>query len=163
MRYKKYYSTKRKPDYITFFGFLLFAVLIAFQVFVTMIAPQLVRRHNALSLAREREEMFQDIDMLRAEANSVSVKSSDIASIEKNLLIANLNDMALYIRNNHLAMSAEQVSEMHERILKNRMIVERWRGNKTAPFHLKREQPNIAPYLDSLEKSILQAESEPKK
>ncbi len=162
MNIPKTIPTKLKRDYITFFAFFLFFLLIMFQIFITVVAPIYIRRHSALDVEKQREEMFHEIDDARQAANRAGTKDAG-AKAEKNLVIQTLDELAYYIRTNYPNMTAEQIADVRNRIRKNRMIVERWKNDKTAPFHIKQNLLDLNESMNRIKQSLdLNTETNPK-
>ena len=72
---KKYYSTKRKRDVVTGAGILLFAALIVFQLYITIVFPLQLRHQKLLIADMEKDEMYEQIDRIRSLIRSTRGKS----------------------------------------------------------------------------------------
>jgi len=151
---KSYYSTRRKRDFVTGAAILLFAALIVFQLYITVVFPLQLRHQNLLIAEMEKDEMYEQIDRIRDLVRRT--KGRDDAQQGEIKLVAGVMDQfALHVRENGNAMTQEQVGELRNVLSRYELIVMTWREKKTDNFHIRQDVLDATPYAKTIETSIL--------
>ena len=150
----KYYSTKRKRDVVTGAGILLFAALIVFQLYITIVFPLQLRHQQLLIADMEKDEMYEQIDRIRKLIRSTGGKNVAQRG-EINLVAGIMDQFALHVRENGKEMTPEQVSELRNVLSRYELIVMTWREKKTDNFHIRQSTLDTAPSAKAIETNIL--------
>lgn len=154
MNLKPYYSTRLKRDYVTFSAIAFFVICILAQLYVTIVVPIQIRKHKMLTAEIERDEMMTQIDRVRKLASSASARNPAQEG-EKQLVREVLDQFALYIRENQMNMSPEQVADMRSMLRRYELIVTAWREKKTGSFRINQDTLDISSYTKKIEEDIL--------
>ena len=151
---KKYYSTRRKRDVVTGAAILFFAVLIVFQLYITILFPLQLRHQKLLIAEMEKDEMYEQVDRIRKLIRST--RGKDFAQTgEINLVEGILNQFALHVREHGKDMTLEQVAELRNVLSRYELIVMTWREKKTDNYHIRQAALDTAPYAAQLQTKIL--------
>ena len=151
---KSYYSTKRKRDVVTGAAILLFAALIVFQLYITVIFPLQLRHQRFLVAEIEKDEMYEQIDVIRDLIHHT--KGKDFAqSGEIRLVEGVLDQFALHVREHGKEMTPEQVSELRNKLNEYERIVRTWREKPTDNYHIRQDTLDTTPYARSIEANIV--------
>ena len=151
---KSYYSTRRKRDVVTGAAILLFAALIVFQLYITVIFPLQLRHQRFLVAEIEKDEMYEQIDVIRDLIHHT--KGKDFAqSGEIRLVEGILDQFALHVREHGKEMTPEQVSELRNKLNEYERIVRTWREKPTDNYHIRQDTLDTTPYARSIEEKIV--------
>ena len=151
---KSYYSTRRKRDVVTGAAILLFAALIVFQLYITVIFPLQLRHQRFLVAEIEKDEMYEQIDVIRDLIHHT--KGKDFAqSGEIRLVEGVLDQFALHVREHGKEMTPEQVSELRNKLNEYERIVRTWREKPTDNYHIRQDTLDTTPYARSIEANIV--------
>ena len=151
---KKYYSTRRKRDVVTGAAILFFAVLIVFQLYITILFPLQLRHQKLLIAEMEKDEMYEQVDRIRKLIRST--RGKDFAqSGEISLVEGVLDQFALHVREHGKDMTPDQVADLRNALSRYELIVMTWREKKTDNFHIRQASLETAPYAAKLETQIL--------
>lgn len=151
---KDYYSTKRKRDVVTGAAILLFAALIVFQLYITVVFPLQLRHQRFLVAEIEKDEMYEQIDVIRDLIHHT--RGKDFAqSGEIKLVEGVLDQFALHVREHGKEMTPEQVSELRNKLNEYERIVRTWREKPTDNYHIHQDTLDTIPYAKSIEKNIV--------
>ena len=151
---KSYYSTRRKRDVVTGAAILLFAALIVFQLYITVIFPLQLRHQRFLVAEIEKDEMYEQIDVIRDLIHHT--KGKDFAqSGEIRLVEGVLDQFALHVREHGKEMTPEQVSELRNKLNEYERIVRTWREKPTDNYHIRQDTLDTIPYARSIEANIV--------
>ena len=151
---KKYYSTRRKRDVVTGAAILFFAVLIVFQLYITILFPLQLRHQKLLIAEMEKDEMYEQVDRIRKLIRST--RGKDFAQTgEINLVEGILNQFALHVREHGKDMTLEQVAELRNVLSRYELIVMTWREKKTDNYHIRQAALDTAPYAAQLQTKIV--------
>ena len=151
---KSYYSTKRKRDVVTGAAILLFAALIVFQLYITVVFPLQLRHQRFLVAEIEKDEMYEQIDIIRDLIHQT--RGKDFAqSGEIRLVEGVLDQFALHVREHGKEMTPEQVSELRNKLNEYERIVRTWREKKTDNFHIHQDTLDMSKYTNDLQESIV--------
>jgi hypothetical protein len=151
---KKYYSTKRKRDIVTGAAIFLFAALIVFQLYITIVFPLQLRHQQLLIAEMEKDEMYEQIDRIRDLIRKTGGKNVAQRG-EINLVNGILDQFALHVRENGKEMNLEQVAEMRNVLSRYELTVMTWKEKKTDNYHIRQDTLDTAPYAKTIETSIL--------
>lgn len=152
---KKYYSTKRKRDVVTGAAIFLFAALIVFQLYITIVFPLQLRHQKLLIAAMEKDEMYEQIDRIRDLIRSTGGKGAAQKG-EISLVSGIMDQFALHVRENGKEMTAEQVSELRNVLSRYELIVMTWKEKKRADnFHIRQSTLDTASSAKTIETRIL--------
>ena len=152
---KKYYSTKRKRDVVTGAAIFLFAALIVFQLYITIVFPLQLRHQRLLIADMEKDEMYEQIDRIRKLIRATGGK--DVAQRGEISLVNGIMDQfALHVRENGKEMTPEQVSDLRNVLSRYELIVMTWREKKTADsFHIRQSTLDTTSSAQTIENNIL--------
>ena len=151
---KKYYSTKRKRDVVTFSAIILFAALIVFQLYITIVFPLQLRHQHLLIAEMEKDEMYEQIDRIRKLIKSTRGKDA-AQNGEISLVTSVMDQFALHVREHGGEMTPEQVGELRNVLSRYELIVMTWREKKSDNYHIRQSILNTAPYAKTAETGIL--------
>ena len=151
---KKYYSTRRKRDVVTGAAIFFFAVLIVFQLYITILFPLQLRHQRFLIADMEKDEMFEQVDRIRKLIRST--RGKDFAqSGEISLVEGVLDQFALHVREHGKDMTPDQVADLRNALSRYELIVMTWREKKTDNYHIRQGSLDTAPYAAALQTKIL--------
>ena len=151
---KQYYSTKRKRDIVTGAAIFLFAALIVFQLYITIVFPLQLRHQQLLIAEMEKDEMYEQIDRIRDLIRATGGKNVAQRG-EINLVNGILDQFALHVRENGKEMTPEQVSDLRNVLSRYELIVMTWKEKKTDNFHIRQSTLDTASSAKLIETSIL--------
>ena len=149
-----YYSTKRKRDVVTGAAIFLFAALIIFQLYITIVFPFQLRHQQLLIAAMEKDEMYEQIDRIRKLIRSTGGKDAAQRG-EINLVSGILDQFALHVRENGNDMTPEQVSDLRNVLSRYELIVMTWREKKKDNFHIRQSTLDTKSSAQMIETGIL--------
>ncbi len=174
---KKYYSTKRKRDVVTGAAIVLFGVLILFQLYITIVFPLQLRHQKFLVLEMEKDEMYEQIDLIRKIVRST--RGANFAQNGEIRLVEGIMDQfALHVREHGKEMTPEQVAELRKVLFRYEQIACAWdsaRSQKilddaagivrdpaadqkekpTKKYRIHQDALDTNPYAQTIETSIL--------
>ena len=151
---KSYYSTKRKRDVVTGAAILLFGALIVFQLYITIIFPLQLRHQRFLVAEIEKDEMYEQIDVIRDLIHST--RGKDFAQRGEIKLVEGVMDQfALHVREHGKEMTPEQVSELRNKLNEYERIVRTWREKSSDNYHIRQDTLDTLPYAKSIENNIV--------
>ena len=151
---KKYYSTKRKRDVVTGAAILLFAALIIFQLYITIVFPLQLRHQQLLIADMEKDEMYEQIDRIRSIIRSTGGKNAAQKG-EISLVTGIMDQFALHVRENGKEMTPEQVSDLRNVLSRYELIVMTWKEKKTDNYHIRQSTLDTTSSARTIETSIL--------
>ena len=151
---KDYYSTRRKRDVVTGVAIFLFAALIVFQLYITIVFPLQLRHQQLLIADMEKDEMYEQIDRIRSLIRSTRGKDAAQRG-EINLVSGILDQFALHVRENGQEMTPEQVSDLRNVLSRYELIVMTWREKKKDNFHIRQNTLDTKSSAKTIETSIL--------
>ena len=151
---KKDYSTKRKRDVVTGAAIFLFAALIVFQLYITIVFPLQLRHQQLLIAEMEKDEMYEQIDRIRKLIRGTGGKDAAQKG-EINLVAGILDQFALHVRENGREMTPEQVSDLRNVLSRYELIVMTWKEKKTDNYHIRQSMLDTTASAKLIETSIL--------
>lgn len=151
---KDYYSTRRKRDVVTGVAIFLFAALIIFQLYITIVFPLQLRHQQLLIADMEKDEMYEQIDRIRSLIRSTRGKDAAQRG-EINLVSGILDQFALHVRENGQEMTPEQVSDLRNVLSRYELIVMTWREKKKDNFHIRQNTLDTNSSAKMIETGIL--------
>ena len=151
---KDYYSTRRKRDVVTGVAIFLFAALIVFQLYITIVFPLQLRHQQLLIADMEKDEMYEQIDRIRSLIRSTRGKDAAQRG-EINLVSGILDQFALHVRENGQKMTPEQVSDLRNVLSRYELIVMTWREKKKDNFHIRQNTLDTKSSAKTIETGIL--------
>jgi hypothetical protein len=149
-----YYSTKRKRDVVTGAAIFLFAALIVFQLYITIVFPLQLRHQQLLIADMEKDEMYEQIDRIRKLIRSTGGKDAAQRG-EINLVSGILDQFALHVRENGKEMTPSQVSDLRNVLSRYELIVMTWREKKKDNFHIRQNKLDVTSSAKTIETGIL--------
>ena len=127
----KYYSTKRKRDIVTGAAIFLFAALIVFQLYITIVFPLQLRHQQLLIAEMEKDEMYEQIDRIRRAVRGMNEK--DYAHQGEVKLVEGVMDgFALHVREHSKEMTLEQVTSLRNVLSRYALIVCAWNPQRNS-------------------------------
>ena len=154
VKINQYYSTKRKRDVVTGAAIFLFAALIVFQLYITIIFPLQLRHQQLLIADMEKDEMYEQIDRIRKLIRSTGGKNAAQRG-EINLVSGIMDQFALHVRENGKEMTPEQVSDLRNVLSRYELIVMTWKEKKTDNFHIRQNTLDTTSSAKIIETGIL--------
>ncbi len=151
---KQYYSTKRKRDVVTGSAIALFAVLIVFQVYITIFFPLQLRHQKLLIAEMEKDEMYEQIDRIRDIVHSSRGKDSAQTG-EIKLVEGVMDQFALHVREHGEEMTPEQVGNLRNVLSRYELIGMTWKEKETDNFHIRQTVLDPTDYAKTVETGIL--------
>lgn len=151
---KQLYSTKRKRDVVTLSAGILFAALIVFQLYITIVFPFQLRHQHLLIAEMEKDEMYEQIDRIRKLIRSTPAKNPAQTG-EIKLVTGVMDQFALHVREHGSEMTPEQVGELRNVLSRYELIVMTWREKKTDNFHIRQNTLDATPFARTIETNIL--------
>ena len=154
VKINQYYSTKRKRDVVTGAAIFLFAALIVFQLYITIVFPLQLRHQQLLIADMEKDEMYEQIDRIRKLIRSTGGKNAAQRG-EINLVSGIMDQFALHVRENGKEMTPEQVSDLRNVLSRYELIVMTWKEKKTDNFHIRQNTLDTTSSAKIIETGIL--------
>lgn len=154
VKINQYYSTKRKRDVVTGAAIFLFAALIVFQLYITIVFPLQLRHQQLLIADMEKDEMYEQIDRIRKLIRSTGGKNAAQRG-EINLVSGIMDQFALHVRENGKEMTPEQVSDLRNVLSRYELIVMTWKEKKTDNFHIRQDTLDTTSSAKIIETGIL--------
>ena len=144
---KSYYSTKRKRDVVTGIAIFLFAALIIFQLYITIVFPLQLRHQQLLIADMEKDEMYEQIDRVRDAVRKTKGRNS-VQSGEINLVMGVLDQFALHVRENGKEMTPEQVNGLRTELRRYELVIMGWNYANRRFLHPEETQRDVVSSLD---------------
>ena len=145
------YSCKRKRDFITGFALTMFALLVIFQLYLTLIVPIQLDRRNAYELHVYKDELASQIDAVRLNIKRFN-PSGDLRKGEV-ILVRNVADqLAIYTSEYMDQLDAEQVRDLKSCFGAFDSIYNRW-VYKPYRYYIVQEQVNQQKMLNMIIKN----------
>lgn len=118
-------TVKRRFDWVTASGMVLFGVIVILEIIVAVSVPLLVRQEGLFAEDILKAQLKADFDMMREHIFYVSNQASDddIKS-EISLLSANANNLADYLREQADMLETPELLELIDRVKRMDAIVE---------------------------------------
>ena len=139
---------------MTLSAIILFAALIVFQLYITIVFPFQLRHQQLLIAEMEKDEMYEQIDRIRKLIRSTSAKNAAQTG-EIKLVTGVLDQFALHVREHGNEMTPEQVGELRNVLSRYELIVMTWREKKTDNFHIRQSTLDTTPFAQTIENNIL--------
>ena len=111
MAQKIEYSANFKRNYVAFFAFILFFLMIASELVLALSIPAFVSREDAFANEIRKRRMILRFDSARYMCREIQEKN-EIIAMEKKLLSDNLNYLAIYLRKESSRLTAEDVDAL---------------------------------------------------
>ena len=122
---KNLITVRRRFDWVTASGMVLFAFIVAAELCVAIGLPLLVRRQEILATGILRSRMFMMFDMMREKLFYMSTTGGDEDSKnELSLVSVNANIFADYLRTHAAKLNAEELNEIFDRIKRMQNILQ---------------------------------------
>ncbi len=144
---KKAYTCKRKRDYITVLGVILFFGVVLFELYLVFWVPVQIKSHGTLEGEVAKQEMINLLDDVRNDIGNVKTEGR-IQDGELNLARNVLDSIATYVRENQERMSKSQIKDTYNMVQSYRSLVQNWKEGK---FLIKEERLDYSNYIRSLE------------
>ena len=144
---KSYYSTRRKRDVVTGAAILLFAALIVFQLYITVVFPLQLRHQRFLVTEIEKDEMYEQIDAIRDLIHHTRGKDS-AQSGEIRLVEGVLDQFALHVREHGKEMTLEQVNGLRTALRRYELVIMGWDYSYRGIMYPEETQRDVATSLN---------------
>ena len=149
---KARYSVRRKRDIVTFFAIALFLLLLAFQLFLTLIVPGLLKKRKAFEFHVAKLEMSAQIDSLRGGLSRVK-PDSDLHRGEVVTVIGVTDQLAMYTREALDQLNLKQIFQLKRIFGQYEAVLRRWQ--ETPPrYYAVQEKINMPILVNGLKKEI---------
>ena len=149
---KARYSVRRKRDIVTVFAIALFLLLVAFQLFLTLIVPGLLKKRNAFEFHVAKLEMSAQIDMLRRGLSAVR-PDSDLHRGEVVTVIGVTDQLAMYTRETLDQLSLKQIFQLKRIFGQYEAVLRRWM-EKPPRYYAVQEKIHMPTLVNGLKKEI---------
>lgn len=151
------YSCRRKKDFVTFFAVAMFLLIVLFECYLMFWLPIQFRRQNAMAQHVARQNITQMADHLRnlSRPNNRINRKKNLNSLQESemeLILASLDILAIYVRENQENLSDSQAKELQALLNRAGRIVSGWHDRNQ--FCIKRDKFNPEPILRSFEKRL---------
>jgi len=144
------YSCKRRADYMTYFAVGLFALIIVFQLYLTLIVPIQLRNRGMFELQVAQQEVANQIDALRKSLSKIETKDN-LQAGEVSLVRNILDNFAYHVRDYQNELTREQVVALKTALDRYEVIQYGWMDGE---FYIQREKIDYAPLLKAIEDKI---------
>ena len=144
---KKYYSTKRKRDFVTGGAVILFGALIAFQLYITVIFPLQLNHQHLLIAEMEKDEMYEQVDRIR-ETVRKNRGRTPLQNGEIDLVTGVLDQFALHVREHGNEMTPEQVNGLRTELRRYELVILGWNYANRRFLHPEETQRDVTNSLD---------------
>ncbi len=151
----KYYSCRRKRDYITILAVGLFLVMLLAQFYLVLILPVQLRKQETLEYHVSHQQMLRRFDTLRGNLGYLRA-SGTIAKGELDLIRETFEQLQMYVRENRDTMTLAQVVQVGKL---NKMLDSAYVRCSRGKYHIRQEKFNPAEYVLALEDLIREEES----
>ena len=140
------YSANFKRNYLVFFAFALFTLMIVAELLLALSIPRFVQRENAYAGEIRKREMLMLFDTTRTVCNDIK-ETSDTIKLEKKLLLDTLDYLAIYLRKESDRLTPEDVDKLSPQIVEMYKIAARLEKGESFS---KENQLDSTAYLNSL-------------
>jgi len=144
---KNAYTCKRRKDYITGIGVVLFFCIVVFEFYLVFVLPSYIRSEGVLEGEVAKQEMINLADKLRNELRDVNA-AGKLQNGEVNMASSALDGLASYIRENQERMSKAQIRDTYSLLQSYATLAQNWKDGK---FLVKEESLDCSKYIDSIE------------
>jgi len=144
---KSVYTCKRRKDYITGIGVVLFFGVVLFEFYLVFVLPSHIRSEGVLEGEVAKLEMINLADKVRNDLGNVNTNGK-IQDGEVNMARNALDGLANYIRENQERMSKAQIRETYSLLQNYATLAQNWKDGK---FLIKEESLDCAKYIDAIE------------
>lgn len=146
------YSVRRRRDIVTVFAIALFLLLVAFQLFLTMIVPGLLKKRKAFEFHVAKLEMSTQIDTLRDDLSRVR-PNSDIQRGEVATVCGVTDQLAMYTRESLDQLSLKQIFQLKRIFGQYEAVLRRWQ-EKPPRYYTVQERINMPALVNGLKKEM---------
>ncbi len=165
--YTEYYSTKRRPDYITVIAVIFFILMIAFEIYLVAFLPIHIMQDESLTAIRVRDEILTNMDNCRTRMDilKASADTSKLNEGEIELVRNSLDNIARDLRDNSENFSLEELGKAEMLVEKYQVLLDEWgvpRGfaRQAEPFRINAavvtEELDRKKYVDAFEKRVME-------
>ena len=140
------YSANFKRNYLVFFAFALFTLMIVAELLLALSIPRFVQRENAYAGEIRKREMILLFDLSRSICRDIKEDSENI-KLEKRLVSDTLDHLAIYLRREADRITPEDVNALAPQITELYKIASRLKEGKAFS---QENQLNSETYLSSL-------------
>lgn len=149
---KARYSVRRRRDVVTVFAIALFLLLVAFQLFLTLVVPSLLKKRKAFEFHVAKLEMSSQIDELRSELSRVKT-ASDVQQGEVATVCGVTDQLAMYTRDSLDQLNLKQIFLLKRIFGQYEAVLQRWK--ETPPrYYTVQENINTALLMRALRNEI---------
>lgn len=149
---KARYSVRRRRDVVTFFAIALFLLLVAFQLFLTLVVPGLLKKRKAFEFHVAKLEMSSQIDLLRRSLSRVK-PDSDLHQGEIAIVCGVTDQLAVYTRESLDQLSLKQIFQLKRIFGQYEAVLRRWQ-EKPPRYYTVQEKINMPVLVNGLKKEI---------
>ena len=149
---KARYSVRRKRDVVTFFAITLFLLLVAFQLFLTLIVPGLLKKRKAFEFHVAKLEMSAQIGSLRIGISQVR-PDSDLHRGEIITVYGVIDHLAMYTRESLDSLSLKQIFQLKRIFGQYTAVLQRWR-EKPPRYYTSQKEIDMPTLVSGLNKEI---------
>ncbi len=121
---KELLTVKRRFDWVTACGLVLFVVIVVLELTVAIGVPLLVRKEGVFAEDIMRTQLKTDFDGMRRHINNVAAQASnENVKSEVALLSTNANNLADYLRTHANQLNSAELLEIIDRVKRINAIV----------------------------------------
>ena len=149
---KARYSVRRKRDIVTVFAIMLFLLLVAFQLFLTLIVPGLLKKKRAFEFQVAKLEMSEQLDSLRKGLSRVRPES-ELRQGEVATVCGVADQLAMYTRESLDDLSLKQIFQLKRILGQYEAVLQRWKENPPR-YYTSQEEIDMSALVNGLKKEI---------
>ena len=149
---KSRYSVRRKRDIVTVFAIVLFLLLVAFQLFLTLVVPGLLKKRKAFEFHVAKLEMSAQIDSLRDGLSRIRT-NTDVQSGEVATVCGVTDQLAMYTRESLDQLNLKQIFQLKRIFGQYEAVLRRWQ-EKPPRYYTVQEKINMPTLVNGLKKEM---------
>lgn len=146
MAQKLKYSANFKRNYVAFFAFVIFCIMIIFELILALSVPAFVQRENAYADEIKKRQMLLLFDVAQKTCRAIPEKDETI-KLEKLLLTDTMDILAVYLRKESDRLTTDDVDKLDPLIKELHKIAAKL--EKGIPYSSENKLDS-AKYLDNL-------------
>lgn len=126
------FSARFKRDYVAYLAVGLFFLILVCEAVMAVSIPMLVRRKDIWDREVAKQEMAAFFDTTRESMRDISGSREERIAGEAALVVAALDEMAIYLRRNVDFMNREQINQVNAELNRIPTFSNRYRNMKKA-------------------------------
>jgi len=139
-------SAKFKRDYVAALAIVLFLGIVASEVALAIAIPVYLYRENSMAVEVKRLKLLSSFDAARNRCKEIKPKNN-AAAMELKLVSWNLDNLAIYIRNEKKDLTGEEIARLQEAVNQSSGILNELQKGRSLS---QEAELNTDIYIDSL-------------